>query len=317
MIGPATLERLAGLLGTDSRDLRARPLPGGLSNRSFLLTRGDDRWVVRLPRDAGMTPDPATEARVLALAAGAGLTPGVVACDADTGAIVTRYVAGATTWTGQRARRYPNIERIAATLRRLHSLPAPAGLSDFRPTELAQVYVDAAAGCTEARPCEPGAGFHVARPVRSPGARPDFANEQRRWGPEFKHLAQDYESEFGLRAICHNDLVAANILDDGRLWLIDFEYAVRADPVLDLAGLAGLNGFGPRRIRRLVNAYYGRESPSFSVARLNRVIRLVRLMAFFWSLSRSGEEASVELLRFAGKMASVLKAGPREPKSMR
>ena len=39
----------------------------------------------------------------------------------------------------------------------------------------------------------------------------------------------------------HNDLLAANILDDGdQLWLIDWEYGGFNTPLFDLAGLAGI-----------------------------------------------------------------------------
>ncbi|MCE3544149.1 phosphotransferase, partial [Escherichia coli] len=41
----------------------------------------------------------------------------------------------------------------------------------------------------------------------------------------------------------HNDLLPANILDDGnRLWLIDFEYAGFSTAMFDLAGIASNAG---------------------------------------------------------------------------
>ena len=87
--------------------------------------------------------------------------------------------------------------------------------------------------------------------------------------------------------LCHNDLVAANVLDDGDLVLVDFEYAVRSAPVLDLAGLAGLNDYGERACRELLDAYHGEGPAQISLAELQEIVRMVRLVAYFWA--RLGE----------------------------
>lgn len=289
MIDPATLARLARLLGVKAAELRVQPLTGGMSNHSFVLARGSDQWAVRLPLPArvGMTPDPETEARVLTVAANERLTPEVVAFDVETGVLVTRYLQGAASLNAEQVREHACIDRIAATMRRLHSLPAPPALGDFRPTKLARAYIDAA--------------------LALPGARHDLANERRRWSAEFLHLAEEYEAAFKPAALCHNDLVAANILDDGHLWLVDFEYAVRADPIVDLAGLSGLNGFGPDNTRRLLNAYYGPASVPVSVAQFDRVVRMVLFLAYFWALAHDGNETADDLQRFAAAMAAVLR----------
>lgn len=295
MIEQATLARIATLLQVDAARLQAQPLPGGLSNRGCLLRHGSERWAVRLPlvssagetTRAGETLSLESERRVLAVAAEANLAPEVVVCDEESGALVTRYVERAASLTAEKVRERVNIDRVANTLRRLHRLPAPTGIPAFRPTELARAYTDAVRG--------------------PPGARRKFANERRVWGPEFNHLAQAYEAAFIPTALCHNDLVAANILDDGQLWLVDFEYAVRADPILDLAGLAGLNEFGPAHCHRLLDAYYGPERVPITLAQLNQVIRLVRLMAFFWALAHGGGAPADELMGFAAAMAAVLR----------
>ncbi|MYF68869.1 MAG: phosphotransferase family protein [Proteobacteria bacterium] len=307
MIEPATLERLAGLLGVAAAELQVQPLPGGISNRGCLLSRGSDRWAVRVPLasgagdvfdtsqafDTGVTPGTGLtlriedELRVLEVAGAAGLAPEVLAHDADSGALVTRYLTGAEPLTAEQARSDVNIERIATVLRRLHGLPAPVGVGAFQPTEPARVYTRSA---------------HSA-----PDSEIDGVNELRRWSTEFRQLAETHEAEFSRAVLCHNDLVAANILDDGRLWLVDFEYAVRADPILDLAGLAGLNGFGPTHCNRLLDAYYGPGCAPIDLAQLNQVIRLVRLMAFFWALVHGGNRATDDQARFAASMAAVLR----------
>lgn len=59
----------------------------------------------------------------------------------------------------------------------------------------------------------------------------------------------------------HNDLLAANFLDDGsRLWLIDWEYGGLNSPLFDLAGLASNNGLSEPQERAMLAQYFGSDS---------------------------------------------------------
>ena len=61
----------------------------------------------------------------------------------------------------------------------------------------------------------------------------------------------------------HHDLLPGNFLEteDGRLWLIDFEYAAFGTSMFDLACAAGNAGMGEGETAELLHAYFG-EAPS-------------------------------------------------------
>jgi thiamine kinase-like enzyme len=80
---------------------------------------------------------------------------------------------------------------------------------------------------------------------------------------------------------CHNDLLAANIMDDGeRLWLIDYEYSGNGDACFELGNIWSEAALDTERLEHLVTAYFGGPSP-VQTARA----RLFGLMAKYgWTL---------------------------------
>jgi thiamine kinase-like enzyme len=91
---------------------------------------------------------------------------------------------------------------------------------------------------------------------------------------------------------CHNDLLPANVLDDGRrLWIVDYEYAGNGDPWFELGNAWSEASLPADLLEPLVTAYLGRPSPAL-VARA----RLLGLMSKYgWTLWASISAATAEV----------------------
>jgi thiamine kinase-like enzyme len=260
---------IGGVLGQDAPLESWVRLSGGLSNSSFRVRACGRDYVVRLPGPGREhTLGASAELRVMRAVASAGIGPPVVGIDAGSGALVTEYLHDASHWHSADARAPGNIERAAALLRRLHRLPADP-VADHLPA-----YAPAAAAAT-----------YIGRA----GGRAGLDRTDRRLADELERLARDFERRDAEHVLCHNDLVASNILDGGTLVLVDFEYAVGATPVLDLASLAAMNAFGADERAALLEAYFADEHDRCDASELDEAVRMLRLIAYFWARALARE----------------------------
>jgi thiamine kinase-like enzyme len=209
---------------------RAEPVSGGLSNEIWKVTDRAGAHVARFGRDYPFHHvDRAREAIAARAAHAAGFGPAVEYV--APGVMVTAWIA-ARPWTAADLRANP--ERIARTLRRFHT-EMGAGISGtavlFWPFHVVRDYgrTLAAAGRADA---------DMARLLRLNSA--------------LEAAQVPLPLIFG-----HNDLLPANILDDdGRLWLIDFEYAGFSTPLFDLAGAASNSGMDEAQAMELLETYF-------------------------------------------------------------
>jgi len=230
------------------REVTVRALEGGMTNRNYFLDCGSDRFVLRIAGENSelLGIDRRAEQACAQAAHAAGIGPEVVAFFPEHGATVTRFVAGRV--LDVEAVQTPAILwRVVASLRRYHGCSNGAG--KFSAFETARRY-DA-----EAR----------KRKVPFP---PDVVLALK--------TMERIEEEAGIPervCPCHNDLLAGNLMDDGRkVWILDWEYGGAGDLFFDLGNLAANNLFNSEQERTLLQCYFGNARP----ADLRR-LRLMRL----------------------------------------
>jgi len=236
-----------------------RPLKGGLSNESFLVEQGAQKFVVRLGRDYPfhhVFRD--REVMVSQAACDAGFAPELV--HSAPGVMVCRFIDGETY---DEAAVQANIGRIAGLVARFHN-EMPGHVSG------------------------PGFMFWVFHVIR------DYARTLEESGSRmtdrlagYLELAGELEAAqipmpivFG-----HHDLLPANFIDDGsRLWLIDFEYAGFSTPMFDLAGVTSNAGFADGQSGEFLTAYFG-GPPEEPVLRSHAAMQCASLLReAMWSM---------------------------------
>jgi thiamine kinase-like enzyme len=235
------------------------PLKGGISNESYLVSDGAGRHVVRFGRDYPFHHVFRERELMTARAAhAAGFGPEVRY--AEPGVMVSAFL-GAKTFSAEDVA--AGRRRVADLLRRFHG-------------EMPQEVSGAAFLFWP---------FHVVR---------DYARTLREGGsrmkphlPGYLALAAELEAAQAPLPIvfAHNDLLPANILDDGdRLWLIDFEYAGFSTAMFDLAGATSNAGLSPDEAEDFLDAYFA-GAPDPATLRSHAAMQCASLLReAMWSM---------------------------------
>lgn len=239
----------------------AHSLSNDRGNRSWLVTHPDGRCIARFPEHSGgLTISPALEYELLRLAADAGIAPRPVGYDSITGIVFVEELVAHANLSEQQARQSAFISQIADSLRTLHSVAAPKSLRRFDPLAFAQAY------CAGIR----GTAAHNARALR---------DECHLLSVQCAHLLRG-------AYVCHNDLHAGNILVGENIRLIDFEYAVQAAPIVDVASYVAYNNLDDAAALTLAQACLKNAWP-YTPEELQAVVRLHRLLGELWEIART------------------------------
>ena len=249
------IEALAGVPGFAGNADAVEELKGGLTNRVYLVRSAARRCVLRLSSagDSAVHPDRSCELPILEAAGAAGIAPEILYADVAAGILVTEYLGGPV-WQASDLESKDNIEALAELLRRVHALPRCG--TPLNPGGMAEKYEEC---------LRPHRGLH------------EFASDCVRIIREIP-VREDL-------FCCHNDIVAANVIDSGGLKLIDWEYASDNDPLFDLASAIGYHNLGDGRQCILLDAYAG-GADSELTERLVEQVRVYEALEWLWLATR-------------------------------
>lgn len=230
----------------------------GLTNRSFLLERGAERLVLRLPGPGtARYIDRRAELHNHRIAAELGLAPEILLADPE--CLVTRYLDGAQPLQPEDFAVSATVEAVGRLLGRLHRSGRHfRGRMDLFPK--------------------------IDQYLTLAGPAAENALKDLRAAAEPARLALEASPVAWVPS--HIDPSPANFLRRGdALFLIDWEYSAMCEPAWDLAGVAIEARLDAAQRRRLLSAYgAGEDAPPRARVELFRA--LLHLVAASWAAAQ-------------------------------
>jgi len=261
----------------NAKDIQIDSLEG-LTNTNYLVVVDDERFVLRVAGEntirLGITRE--LEIEALLAASEAGIGPQVVHFILPEGHMVTRYIDGRH-WTLDEYRKRSNIQRIVETLKRLHTLPQiKATFSPF---------------CRVDEYAKQASALGVPFPQ-------DFDKFQQKMTVIKKDQARD---TYPWERFCHNDLFCVNVLDNGDVRFVDWEFAGVGDIYFDLATLFyaydSADTLPPELGEYLLECYFGEVSAT-NWKRLEGMKYMLMFFSAMWGMLQYGLqiEGSVRII---------------------
>ena len=274
----ALLGRIPLFDGIDEDRINAEPLLGGLVNRNFKVDCPKGIFVVRLAgtlsADIVSRREEAVNAKI---ASDAGVGAELLYYDEITGNMAVRFLPGETMSGEVFQTDDDRLGRAAQAIHRLHDNGHPfaecgevfAKIADYRDVMRAKSIP------------EPD-GFADAM-AEAEAARVALASQ-----------------DLPLRP-CHIDTLAENFIDvDGRMYIIDYEFAGNTDPFWDLGEFAIETGIDDDRLVQFLAAYLEREPTE---AEFGRAVVYKALNDLYWPLPAlliaDGDDPATDFYEYA------------------
>lgn len=227
----------------------AEPLPGGMTNRNYRVRVANVSYFVRCGTEQSeiLGINRELEYQANQLMANIGIAPTVRHYLKAERILITDFIEG-NVLTLETLAQSQMVYQVGQMLRKIHRAGRLSG--SFSPFETVRHYRDVLG--------DHGSLDHEAALLVAQCARVEESIPNR------------------LDSVCHNDLLAANFIQDGsgRIWIIDWEYASMGIAMFDLANFAANQNLTEDMETVLLQGYWGHVSDSKRAH-----LRLMRVMS--------------------------------------
>jgi thiamine kinase-like enzyme len=245
-------------------DLKATPLGGGITNNNFRIDTAGESFVLRIvganTELLGINREHEYAANLTA--GKLGIAPEVFYFIQPEGYLVTRFIDGRPI-SPEEISEPENIRRVMDKVHQIHSMPTIPGI--FDPFQVVRDYTEIARR------------YKVVFPTNF-----DRLNE-RLQGAEKALSVHPYQP-----CACHNDLLNANFLTNGQLYILDWEYAGMGDAFFDLANFSDHHNFSDEQDRWMLMCYFDGQINPLHWAHLKIMKVISDLREATWGLVQIG-----------------------------
>lgn len=255
----------------DAENVEAEYISGGITNQNYCLRVDGTPFFIRLAGEKTelLGIDRNRERQAVEVATSVEIGPGVVDFLPEHGCLVTEWIDGEPV-TPEDVRRHDVLERLVRSIKAYHGCSEIPG--SFSPFRIVEEYRKSAED----------------RGVEVPGVYWELLERAREIQEAFQVFPMPSSP-------CHNDLLNANFLmQDGRLMIVDYEYAGMGDIFFDLGNLSVNNEFDEETDLALLEMYFGEVPTPARIARL----KLMRLMSDFREAMWGVMQQAISILEF-------------------
>jgi thiamine kinase-like enzyme len=245
-------------------DLKATPLEGGITNNNFRIDVGGESFVLRIvgadTELLGINRDYEYAANLVA--GRIGIASEVYYFIQPEGYLITRFIKGRAI-PPEEIRQPENIRRVMEAVRKIHTMQVIPGTFDA--FDVVRDYTETARS------------YQVVFPK-------DFD-----WLVERLREAEKALSVHPYKPCpCHNDLLNANFLTNGQLYILDWEYAGMGDAFFDLANFSDHHNLSDEQDRWMLECYFDGEVKPDQWAHLKIMKTMSDLREATWGLVQIG-----------------------------